>query len=56
MVPKKMPVNPTVTDNEVNESFNSKQKDHFEIQANIARIEQSIESVSYTHLTLPTKA
>ena len=29
--------------NEVNESFNSSQKDHFEIQAKIARIEQSIE-------------
>ena len=32
-----------IRNNEVNESFNSKQKDHFEIQANIARIEQSIE-------------
>ena len=27
----------------MNESFNLRQKDHFEIQANIARIEQSIE-------------
>ena len=32
-----------IKNNEVNESFNLKQKDHFEIQANIARIEQSIE-------------
>lgn len=32
-----------IKNNEINESFNSKQKDHFEIQANIARIEQSIE-------------
>ncbi|MBI73901.1 MAG: hypothetical protein CMD86_03920 [Gammaproteobacteria bacterium] len=32
-----------IKNNEVNESFNFKQKDHFEIQANIARIEQSIE-------------
>ena len=32
-----------IKNNEVNESFNSSQKDHFEIQAKIARIEQSIE-------------
>ena len=32
-----------IKNNEVNESFNLRQKDHFEIQANIARIEQSIE-------------
>ena len=32
-----------IKNNEVNESFNLKQKDHFEIQANIARIEQSME-------------
>ena len=32
-----------IKNNEVNESYNLKQKDHFEIQANIARIEQSIE-------------
>jgi chromosome segregation protein len=32
-----------IKNNEVNEAFNLKQKDHFEIQASIARIEQSIE-------------
>ena len=32
-----------IKNNEVNESFNLRQKDHFEIQASIARIEQSIE-------------
>ena len=32
-----------IKNNEVNESFNVRQKDHFQIQANIARIEQSIE-------------
>ena len=32
-----------IKNNEVNDSFSLRQKDHFEIQANIARIEQSIE-------------
>ena len=32
-----------IKNNETNEVFNSKQKDHFQIQADIARLEQSIE-------------
>ena len=32
-----------IKNNKTNEVFNSKQKDHFQIQANIARLEQSIE-------------